>query len=392
LPIVTRDTLLLSTSSVCDHADGSSQRKWHRCTSRATLKELIIKKPGYVYIYLSNDNVALGGSPVEVYFDDFKVEHTKSPVVQSDDYYPFGYTFSSYRRENSLLNKYQYNGKELQTALDLNWSDYGARMYMSDIGRWGVLDPLSEKGRRWSPYNYALNNPILFIDPDGMWPDLPSLSDVADFANGVVNAIVSNNTTVSGPNGQPLAQGVARESRSSTAYNAGQTVGDVISIAQGVVEGAAGLITTGGGGVVSGTGVGAVVGVPAVAVGVVATAHGTSTAKNGLNNLLNSGQVYKVPGEKTQSGKPYVGRTKQGSPEQRGKGANDGRDRTDAEIIDTYDPDQPGQGAYKEQKAIDENGGLDNLDNKRQEVSPERMKELEKKYGSNSNGGSTSGS
>jgi hypothetical protein len=86
-------------------------------------KELVIKKPGYVYIYLSNDNAALGGSPVEVYFDDFNVEHTKSPVVQADEYYPFGYTFSSYRRENSLLNRYQYNGKELQIALDPNWSD-----------------------------------------------------------------------------------------------------------------------------------------------------------------------------------------------------------------------------------------------------------------------------
>jgi RHS repeat-associated protein len=88
-------------------------------------------------------------------------------IIDVNDYYPFGMNHlksgNSFFGAGSYKN-YKYNGKELQES---GMYDYGARFYMVDIGRWGVVDPLSEKYRRHSTYNYAVNNPIRFIDPDG---------------------------------------------------------------------------------------------------------------------------------------------------------------------------------------------------------------------------------
>lgn len=155
-------------------------------------------------------------------------------VEEVNHYYPFGGTFAN----SSSVQSCKYSGKELDAKNGLNWYDYGARHYDATLGRWHVADPMAEKYYSLSPYNYCVNNPILLIDPNGMWPTWggikSGLSNALDtslsFVNGTVSAIADN----------MLLGGTSfRETgiySSVAAYNFGQDFGDAASIIMGAGE------------------------------------------------------------------------------------------------------------------------------------------------------------
>lgn len=154
--------------------------------------------PTFDYVYQYRDHLG-----------NIRVNYTQDPqsglieIIEESHYYPFGLQHSNYNsdwkdikleeenNEKSLVGdarphtpvanrgyQYKFGGKELQSEFNLEMYDFGARNYDPAIGRWMNIDPLAELMRRHSPYNFAFNNPLRFIDPDGMKPE-----DVIDLDN-----------------------------------------------------------------------------------------------------------------------------------------------------------------------------------------------------------------
>ncbi|MTI37924.1 RHS repeat domain-containing protein, partial [Fulvivirga lutimaris] len=92
------------------------------------------------------------------------------PVIQKDDYYPFGLTFNNgYQRVTAKENRFKYNGNENIDDLGISLIDFNARLYDPAIGRFIQVDPLSEVNQKsWTPYHFGFDNPIRFADPTGM--------------------------------------------------------------------------------------------------------------------------------------------------------------------------------------------------------------------------------
>ena len=108
------------------------------------------------------DNISITKKCVEF---KYYVAH----VTSAKDYYPFGMVMPGRSYTGSEDYRYGFNGMEKDNEIkgDNNSLDFGARIYDPRIGKWLSLDPSSFKYPAHSPYNFSLNNPIIFNDPDG---------------------------------------------------------------------------------------------------------------------------------------------------------------------------------------------------------------------------------
>ena len=92
-------------------------------------------------------------------------------LEQVTNYYPFGAPFCERTtvgvNTNATLQRYKYNGKELDLMHGLKWYDYGARMYDPILLTWNAIDPMCEDYYPISPYAYCGNSPVNRFDPDG---------------------------------------------------------------------------------------------------------------------------------------------------------------------------------------------------------------------------------
>ena len=101
-------------SSISSSAIGSYER--------FILGALTIDEPGYLYVYVSNES----NSHDWVYFNNFKVMVHESPLVQVEDYYPYGLSMlSSWEKPNTGSNRFLFNrGAEKEEQIGLYYTAF----------------------------------------------------------------------------------------------------------------------------------------------------------------------------------------------------------------------------------------------------------------------------
>jgi RHS repeat-associated protein len=152
-----------------------------------TLQNIKAPKNGYAYIYVSNE------SNEPVYFDNLKIAHARSQLLEENHYYAYGLkiaTLSSSKLGNildgNLKNNYLYQGDFSEFDEDLGLNDFELRNYDPQIGRWLQQDPYDQFA---SPYVGMGNDPVNMVDEDGGFSAIGAvLGGFAGWSVGILSA------------------------------------------------------------------------------------------------------------------------------------------------------------------------------------------------------------
>ncbi len=337
--------------------------------------------PTWVYHYLHD---ALGSVIGLASADGAIVErYTYDPYGKSHVEFRFGSGWVAVEASanggaySALGNPFLWTGQRYDAGVELYHFMY--RSYSPALGRWLQKDPLGYAGGSLSLFEYVRSEPVLWIDRRGLFPGDPEWNDglVGDAEEAYASHIDEIMVTIN--------------SASEVAAAALEFTGELIIAAAATMVptpgdelAAASMLTSKLRRLVESLGEAAEKSqkarkLPEKAKRLLEKSRKKTEelkrarveAKNDLGCKFassdNRGSIYKVPGDGTPSGKPYIGRHNQPDPK-KARHSNDGRDRKQAEVIDTYDSKDVKAGREKEQKAIDQAGGIENLDNKRNEI------------------------
>ena len=138
-----------------------------------------VSKSGYLYIYVSNES-----DDIRVYFDNLQVSHKRGPLLETNEYYPYGLPMKniSYKSAGTLQNRYKFNGgNEYEEEGELNYDATFYRKYDAQVGRFTGVDMYAEKFSFINPYQFGGDNPVMSNDPTGALMTTEQFKQVRDY-------------------------------------------------------------------------------------------------------------------------------------------------------------------------------------------------------------------
>jgi RHS repeat-associated protein len=147
--------------------------------------------------HLGNVLVTVSDRKIPYSSNGTMIDYYNADLLSAQDYYPFG-MLQPGRSYNVGGYRYGFNGKENDNEIkgEGNQQDYGMRIYDPRIGRFLSMDPLAGKYPWYTPYQFAGNSPIGFIDRDGEEPwKRKQLQFLAKMNSGIVATTVSVSTS-----------------------------------------------------------------------------------------------------------------------------------------------------------------------------------------------------